>query len=314
MGPDRNGTVARRDPIERAEPLAILRRHGTLLDRCALMPDWLTRRRLTDPVPGTLEVISATGVPVSVSATFSNYRLHGVLHIPGLPPTAVALRGMARVSKYPRSGQTLPVTADRAHPDRVVIEWDQIATGTQQGAALAAAIAEAEAGAQQTQPGAAGWPTWSTGYPAAVLPGYPAAAPPGASPYSPGGLPPGYSPVPVVVGAPGRPLPGAPGGGLTPEQADAWQAGGKVRATAVVVAASEVTLPPGMASQAPAGLFDVLLAVTRPDGATYNVSTRISFRTDARRAQVATVGARLPVLIDENDPSVVAVEVAALPT
>jgi hypothetical protein len=146
--------------------------------------------------------------------------------------------------------------------------------------------------------------------------GYPADMPPGAYPYPPGGLPAGHpgSPIPEVAGAPGRPVPGAPGGGLTPEQAAAWQGGGHVHASATVVTATEVILPEGMASPAPAGLFDILLAVTRPDGSTYNVSTRISFRSWERRSQVATVGARLPVLIDESNPSLVAVEVAALPS
>jgi hypothetical protein len=115
-----------------------------------------------------------------------------------------------------------------------------------------------------------------------------------------------------VVGAPGRPVPGAPGGGLTPEQAEAWVAGGKVHATAVVVAAHEVVLPAGMASPAPAGLFDIVLDVTRPDGSSYSVQTRVGFSSPERRARVATVGARLPVLIDEADTSAVAIDTNAL--
>lgn len=81
-------------------------------------------------------------------------------------------------------------------------------------------------------------------------------------------------------------------------------------ATGVVTAVHDVTpvmpLPEGM-SQA-----DLTLDVRRPDGSTYAVTTRLGFRTAARRAALAVVGRELPVLVAANDPGRVVIDVARL--
>jgi hypothetical protein len=86
--------------------------------------------------------------------------------------------------------------------------------------------------------------------------------------------------------------------------------GSGTSATGVVRAvhdvASAMPLPAGM-SQA-----DLTLDVMRSDGSTYAATTRIGFRSPERRAAIATVGTRLPLLVDPNDPGRITVDVARL--
>jgi hypothetical protein len=56
----------------------------------------------------------------------------GVVSAPGLPPTAVEHKGLARVAKWPSASQSLPVTVDRARPSQFIIEWDKILPAAQQ--------------------------------------------------------------------------------------------------------------------------------------------------------------------------------------
>lgn len=116
-----------------------------------------------------------------------------------------------------------------------------------------------------------------------------------------------------VFGDPGRPQPGAPGGGLTPEQAAAMvDAGSGQRGTAVVVAVSDVPVPPGVPGAPPAGVADLTLQVTRADGTAYTARTRLAFSTPERRGRIAVPGAELPVLLDPASPDRIAIDTAAL--
>jgi hypothetical protein len=114
----------------------------------------------------------------------------------------------------------------------------------------------------------------------------------------------------TITGAPGRAAPGTPGGGTTPEQAAAALSGqsGLQRATAVVLAAHEVAVPAGMAGGGPAGVVDITLDITPPDGNAYTAVTRIAFSTPQRRAKVTGTGTTLPVLIDPADHSRVVID------
>lgn len=82
-------------------------------------------RRMTDPADGTL-LVSGISAPPPAGYSAQNFRLNGVVEAPGLPPTAVEVRGVARMAKWPQPGCKLPVTVDRAQPQRLVIRWDQI--------------------------------------------------------------------------------------------------------------------------------------------------------------------------------------------
>lgn len=99
---------------------------------------------------------------------------------------------------------------------------------------------------------------------------------------------------------------GQPGVG----SATRFTVGSGTSATGVVRAVHDVApampLPAGM-SQA-----DLTLDVARPGGSNYAATTRIGFRSPERRAAIATVGTRLPLLVDPNDPGRITVDVARL--
>jgi hypothetical protein len=96
--------------------------------------------RMKDPVEGTLTVASIT-MP-SPTATSMNYRIDGAVAAPGVPATAIVHRGVALVNKWPRPGDVLPVTVDRAKPERLVIQWDRVSTGREQAQSSAQDLAE----------------------------------------------------------------------------------------------------------------------------------------------------------------------------
>jgi hypothetical protein len=115
-----------------------------------------------------------------------------------------------------------------------------------------------------------------------------------------------------VLATPGRPAPGTPGGGLTPDQAAALLTRGQAeRANAVVVDAREIAVAPGMPS-APGGTVDITLDIAAADGSRYTTVTRVGFSTPQRRARIATVGTQLTVRVDPADRSRVAIDTSGL--
>lgn len=107
-----------------------------------LLGDWVRSKRMKDPVRGILQVTASTYPPDDASS--ANFSVNGVVSADGIPPTAVEHAGIARTRKWPRAGQTLPVTVDRADPTRLSIEWDEVPdswdTARQNAEALAAAM------------------------------------------------------------------------------------------------------------------------------------------------------------------------------
>jgi hypothetical protein len=99
----------------------------------------LSEKRMKDPVEGTVKVVGIT--TPDPTATETNYRLDGVVSGPGIEPQAVVKHGMMSVSKWPQIGDTLPVTVDRSNPEHFVLHLENIATGHQQAAQRAQAIA-----------------------------------------------------------------------------------------------------------------------------------------------------------------------------
>jgi len=117
-----------------------------------------------------------------------------------------------------------------------------------------------------------------------------------------------------VVGDPGRPLPGSPGGGATPQEAQALIRSGEP-ATALVLNVTDVAAPwllRLLSSPPPGGIVDLILQITRADNTTYQARIRIGFSTRERRDRVATVGAEVPVRIQSDEPDKVAIDAAAL--
>jgi hypothetical protein len=120
-----------------------------------LIGDWMKSKNMKDPAPGTLQVTAASYPPDN--ATSANFSINGVVSADGLAPTAVEHSGIARTRKWPRGGQTLPVTVDRADPSRLQIEWDQVPDSWDTARQSAQAMAEAMRGAPPTAAaGAAG--------------------------------------------------------------------------------------------------------------------------------------------------------------
>jgi hypothetical protein len=110
-----------------------------------LIKDWARSRRMSDPARGTLRVSACT--MVDPGATSGNYNLDGVVSADGLLPTAINHSGIAKASRWPSPGQELPVVVDRADPSSIRIQWDEVQTGDERGAASAARLAAAMRGA-----------------------------------------------------------------------------------------------------------------------------------------------------------------------
>jgi hypothetical protein len=99
-------------------------------------------KRMKDPVRGMAQVVGSSRPPHN--ASFGNCKLTLVVQADGVEPTPVEHHNLLTpVSKWPRPGMSIPVTVDRANPDRISIEWDEIATGEDSAAAQAQAMADA---------------------------------------------------------------------------------------------------------------------------------------------------------------------------
>jgi len=276
------------------------------------LSDWRAKRQMRDPVRGVFRV---TGFyDKHPASTPPGTRITGVITAPGIPATAAE----HKVDERGRwaAHQELPVMVDRSDPSRFAILWSEITRVSWRDSEMSSA--EAEAARLNVAPSA----------PSAPWPGAGTAAPGGPAPQVVS-LPPeaaaavqavvgqalqaaGLTPEPEVLGAPGRPAPGRPGGGVTPEQAAQMIAGGGgQRAWAVVTDAREIAVPPGLPA-APAGVVDITLEIAAPDGSRYPAVTRVGFSTPQRRARVATVGTELSVLVDPADRSRVAIGTTGL--
>jgi hypothetical protein len=103
----------------------------------------------------------------------------------------------------------------------------------------------------------------------------------------------------------------APYGGYTPAGAtraiasDAGEQG-----TAVVLSAQD--RPGRRFLNPPGGTVDLLLEVMRPGGDTYTTHLVVGFSTPERRTRVATVGTRLPVRVNPDEPGKIAIDTTAL--
>lgn len=240
--------------------------------------------RMIAPSGGwALAVLRVTGVdrPIDPGARYAGCGVAGVLHFDYHPPTAVEEYLVMPTRKWLRAGDEVAVLVElsrlRSGKQRAVrIIWQRLDERPTPGVQRARAEAARLRG--------------ETYDPETEL-------------YRSAG----------VVGDPDRPLPGTPGGGTTPQQANALVDDG-TRATATVVAAVDVPVPRLLRAIVPNGgpPVDLTLDIDRPDGTTHRVRTRVGFSTPERRARVARVGAVLPVRLDPADPDKVAIDTVAL--
>ncbi len=105
-----------------------------------LLGDWAKSKRMSQPVEGTAQVVSASMPPYD--ATSSNCSMHLVVSAEGLEPTPVEKSAMVSVKRWPTPGMTLPVTVDLADPTRLKIHWDDVETNAQSAQNQAEQIAE----------------------------------------------------------------------------------------------------------------------------------------------------------------------------
>jgi hypothetical protein len=303
---------------------------------------------MSDPVPGMFRVTG--NYDAHPHSSDLRQRLVGVIMAEGMPPTPAECRADSKGRWVGNS--ELPVTVDRADPTNFRVEWDRVAKRDFEAEARARARQEAERVAnlaQQTgqQPGpGTGWQqTWTTtgtgalggqlagaigdalrragidpsrattqSFPPqvevsggamssdqinALLSSFGGGAGGGFGATFGGGFGSG------VGGGVGSGFGGGFGGGFATPTAETRTEPG----TAVVLAAHEVPMqvqPPGTS------LLDLTLDVTRADGSAHSVVLRVPCHTPERRAAVAGVGTRLPVLIDLADPRRVAIDTSRL--
>ena len=118
-----------------------------------LLGDWVKSKRMSQPVRGTAQIVSAT-MPAEDS-TSSNCSMSLVVSAEGLEPTPVEHTTMASVKRWPSPGMTLPVTVDLADPTRLKIHWDDVQTNKQTAMQQAEQMAETmKGGAGATAQGA----------------------------------------------------------------------------------------------------------------------------------------------------------------
>jgi Short C-terminal domain len=89
-----------------------------------LLGDAWKARKMKDPVDGTAQVVGSTQPPDS--ATSSNVNLTLVVQADGVPATTIEHSCIAPTKKWPFPGEALPVTFDRADPDRLKVRWDDV--------------------------------------------------------------------------------------------------------------------------------------------------------------------------------------------
>ncbi len=118
-----------------------------------LLRDWAKSKRMSQPVRGTAQVVSAT-MPAD-EATSANCSMSLVVSAEGLEPTPVEHTSMVSVKRWPSPGMTVPVTVDLADPTRLKIHWDELQTNRQSAMQQAEQMAEMmKGGAGATAPGA----------------------------------------------------------------------------------------------------------------------------------------------------------------
>ncbi|MEO1057318.1 MAG: SHOCT domain-containing protein [Actinomycetota bacterium] len=100
------------------------------------------RKKLKDPVDGIAKVLGV-GLPTESQGRVMRIRLQLLIEAPGLTSHQVNTTKMVNRKHLPQAGMVVPVTVDRADPDRFTIDWDAAPTRQQLVDAQAQAIVDA---------------------------------------------------------------------------------------------------------------------------------------------------------------------------
>ncbi|MGD0553420.1 MAG: hypothetical protein ABSA93_00415 [Streptosporangiaceae bacterium] len=247
------------------------------------------RGRLREPVVGTFRV---TAVSTSIEGSRREYhaRVSGVVSGPEVAATAVStwVRGLRHLEDVPSAGQEYDALVDRKDPSRFEVHWPPRLDPTSEKV-------RDEAYSRQVA--------------AAIRLGLdPSVVPPA--------LPPPTRMRAIVRGMADErvgngPLPdGSMPVGTT--EADQLLESGEA-AMATITGIDFLPIPAAVLPSPEASIANVALKIQREDGSSYQALARFGYRNEARRAQVGFVGASVPVRINPDDPSRVALDVRDLP-
>lgn len=116
---------------------------GTLRPALSLLQTQNTgapERKMKAPVEGEF-LLTGSSIPAP-HAAYQTCSITGVISAPGMPTVPANYQGLVSTSKFPRSGQTLPVLVDRAAPENFVIQWDKVPAGAEKAMSAARALAD----------------------------------------------------------------------------------------------------------------------------------------------------------------------------
>lgn len=255
------------------------------------------RFRITAVTP-----VDTTGRLVLNGMPQQRVHVSGLIERDGSPPQAAAYDVRIGIDRTLTVGQVLAADIRRESPLKVTVQWDPPRAQRQvdeiRGDAITQVIADLAATGATTH--VAG-ETDATGI-ALSAPGAPAdiaqqlAASLG-------------TPVSIDIDEDGvkRHVTAGGGGHLSSAEAAALLQTG-TPATATIASARRVPVLQAMLPGPDASLWDLDLDVQRGDGTVYRASTRVGFRSAARRGVLGEVGLRIPVRIDPADDTRVAVD------
>lgn len=89
-----------------------------------LLGDLFGGLRMKEPVRGTAQVVACTGH--RGDSLMQNCRMQLVVQGEGVPARTMEHSGVVHLKRWPSPGMTLPVIVDRANPQRVKVEWDEV--------------------------------------------------------------------------------------------------------------------------------------------------------------------------------------------
>ena len=107
-----------------------------------LIGDMIGRSLIGDPVRGTAQVVACSQW-VSDNSSSANCGMRLVVQAEGIEPFRREYSCLVKPERWPFPGQTLPVVVDRRHPERMRIEWDEVATSDDRAGARADAMVAA---------------------------------------------------------------------------------------------------------------------------------------------------------------------------
>ena len=106
--------------------------------------DGLLGGGMKDPVRGMAQVVSCSSH--RGHGIMQNCHMNLIVQADGVPATAVEMTQIVHNQKWPSPGMTLPVTVDRANPQKVKVEWDELQDSRDRARQSAAGHGRGDAG------------------------------------------------------------------------------------------------------------------------------------------------------------------------